>query len=245
VDFERSEEQQAIGDAVDALLARHAGAARAIELEAKGEYDHALDAALADAGFSGGDLHVGAGPLEAAQVVEAIARAGGVVAAGAQILVAPHLLDEPLPGPVALARLGDDGPVRFGAHARTLLLLAGDEARVVPLADGDAAVPSDVCIRAYDARSGSVDEPATMAISRHHFDFLVVNDRLCVQARTTRGMQVNTTDVASGEIVPIGPGDRIVPIPGRPEKLTLQIAFSESIGSVDRIDVSRTPPMKA
>jgi hypothetical protein len=34
-----------------------------------------------------------------------------------------------------------------------------------------------------------------------------------------------------------------VPIPGRPDKLALQINFSASIGSVDRIHISRTPAM--
>ena len=43
-----------------------------------------------------------------------------------------------LPGPVALAAEGERGPVRFGAHARTLILDAGDEARVVRLEPGNA-----------------------------------------------------------------------------------------------------------
>lgn len=139
MDFERSEEQQAIVEAAGALLARHAGPARAIELDAKGEYDHALDAALAEAGFAGRDLADAAGPLEAVLVVEAVARAGGTVAAGAQILVAPRVTEQALPGPIALARVGEEGPVRFGAHARTLLLDAGDEARRVRLEPGDAS----------------------------------------------------------------------------------------------------------
>lgn len=144
MDFERSGEQQAIVDAVEALLSRHAGAARAIELDAKGGYDHALDAALAEAGFGGADLAESAGPLEAVWVVEAIARHGGVVAAGAQLLVAPRAVEgsdvtlDALPGPIALARAGEDVPLRFGSHARTLLLHAGDEARWVSCAPGDA-----------------------------------------------------------------------------------------------------------
>jgi alkylation response protein AidB-like acyl-CoA dehydrogenase len=139
VDFERSPEQQAIVEAVEALLARRAGPARAIELDAKGGYDDALDAALAEAGFSGAELAREAGALTAALVVEAVARAGGVVAAGAHVLVAPFAVERVLPEPISIARAGADAPVRFGAHARTLLLDAGDEARVVALAAGDAA----------------------------------------------------------------------------------------------------------
>ena len=138
MDFERSAEQQAIVEAVEALLARRAGPARAIELDAKGGYDDALDAALAEAGFSGAELARDVGPLEAALVVEAVARAGGAVAAGANLLVAPCAAERALPTPIAIARAGDDAPVRFAAHACTLLLDAGDEARVIALAAGDA-----------------------------------------------------------------------------------------------------------
>jgi alkylation response protein AidB-like acyl-CoA dehydrogenase len=140
VDFEPSDDQRAIAEAVDALLAQHAGPARAIELARKQEYDAALDAALADAGFR--DLALGpeTGLLEAALLVESVARAGGAIAIGASALVAPALAGRALPGPIALASADAvAGPVRFAAHARTLLVLDGDEARVAELAPGDAA----------------------------------------------------------------------------------------------------------
>jgi alkylation response protein AidB-like acyl-CoA dehydrogenase len=138
VDFEPNAEQQAILDAVGALLAQHAGAKRATELNRKGEYDHALEAALAGAGFADVALGEDTGLLEAALVVEAVAKAGGVVSIGASALVAPGVAGRALPGPIALARAGDAGPVRFAAHARTLLVDAGSEARVLALASGDA-----------------------------------------------------------------------------------------------------------
>jgi alkylation response protein AidB-like acyl-CoA dehydrogenase len=144
VDFEPNADQQAILEAVAGLLAQHAGAKRAIELNRKADYDFALDAALAEAGFRDVALADGAGLLEAALVVEAVAKAGGVVAIGAQALVAPALLGRALPGPIALAAAGDGAPVRFAAHARTLLVDAGDVARVVTLTPGDATpVPSN------------------------------------------------------------------------------------------------------
>ena len=133
MDFELDNDQRAILEAVDALLAEHAGAERAIALAAEGGYDEKLDAALADAGFSEMALGDETGALEATLVVEAIARAGGVVAAGAGALVAPLTVGRMLPGPVALAVAGREGPVRYGSHARTLLVADGDEARVVPL----------------------------------------------------------------------------------------------------------------
>lgn len=102
------------------------------------------------------------------------------------------------------------------------------------------AEPNDISLRVYTA-AGEVDEPATLAISRHHFDFVVVNDRLCVHARTTHGMELSGAELASGVVAPIKPGERLVPIPGRSDKVTLQVAFSSSHGSVDRITVSRSP----
>ncbi len=138
MDFEPNADQQAILEAVAGLLSQHAGAKRAIELNRKSEYDTALDAALAAAGFQAVALAEGAGLLEAALVVEAVAKAGGVVGIGAAAIVAPGLTGETLPGPIALARAGETGPVRFAAQARTLLVDAGAEARRIPLAAGDA-----------------------------------------------------------------------------------------------------------
>ncbi|MCC7043336.1 MAG: hypothetical protein IT183_05715 [Acidobacteria bacterium] len=104
--------------------------------------------------------------------------------------------------------------------------------------------PNDVCLRVYDARTGAIDEPATMAISRHHFDLLVLNDRLCVQARATSGMQVNGSQLDSGDVLPLVTGDRIVPIPGRPDKLALQVSFAHAIDTVERVDIARTPAVR-
>ena len=138
MDFEPSESQRAILEAVDALLAQRAGPGRAIAVAAKGDYDFALDGALADAGFMGVASADGAGPLEAALVCEACARAAGVVAYGAYALVASAVCDRELVGPVALARAGQRGPIRFAVHARSVLVLDGAEARLVTLEPGDA-----------------------------------------------------------------------------------------------------------
>jgi len=51
MNFEPDEEQRGILQALGSLLERHAGPARAIALSEQGEYDFALDAALAESGF--------------------------------------------------------------------------------------------------------------------------------------------------------------------------------------------------
>ena len=138
MDFEWNDDQRAILAAVDALCTQHAGPARAISLDAKADWDEALDKALAEAGFA--EIALGVpetGSLEGALVVAEVARHAGTLPIGAQALVAPVLCGRALPGPVALVSLAHPGPVRFGAHARTALVDCGDEARLVALAPGD------------------------------------------------------------------------------------------------------------
>ena len=156
MDFELSDDQRAVVEAVDALLARHAGPARAIELAGKGAYDGALDAALAEAGFAEIALGAETGALEAALVVERVARAAGAVSFAATALVAPLVAGRALAGPVALAEAHDAGPIRFAPAARTLLILDGDTARVTAVAAGDVTpVRSD-----FGYPAGRVSEAA-------------------------------------------------------------------------------------
>lgn len=141
MDFEHSEDQRAILDAVASLLEQHAGPARAIALQEEEGYDDALDAALAEAGFTDVAKGPGTGPLEAALIAEAVAQAGGVCAFAASALVASAVSESPIEGPVAVTTADPGGPVRYAACARSLLVLdqAAGEARVVSLAPGECA----------------------------------------------------------------------------------------------------------
>ncbi|MEZ5502327.1 MAG: acyl-CoA dehydrogenase [Halioglobus sp.] len=146
MDFELNEDQQAVLESVERLLAQAAGPARAIELNSQGRYDDRLQHLLDESGFTtiAADLATARGPagLEAALVVEAIARAGGVVASGAQLLVAPAVSSHPVPGPIALCtldHLARPVPIRFGAHARTLLVLGLGDVHVIPMTAGELA----------------------------------------------------------------------------------------------------------
>ena len=138
MDLELSEDQQAILQAVGALLEQHAGVERAVELAASGSYDAELDSALLESGFRDVALAPETGPLEAVLLSEAVARSGGVISFAADVLVAPALLGKAVEGPVALAAAPVRGPIRFGAHARTLLVVDADEARIATLEPGDA-----------------------------------------------------------------------------------------------------------
>jgi hypothetical protein len=131
----------------------------------------------------------------------------------------------------------DTPPVSPALLPRGRLLFGRNSRPPVP----DNVTANDVRLLAFDPRTKKVDEPATMAISRHHFDFVVVNDRLAVQVKAASGMQVNGETLTAGQVFPLAHGDRLVPIPGRGDKLALRVGFTNGIGVVNRIDVSRTP----
>ena len=136
MDFELNEDQQAILEAVKRLLEQHAGPARAVQLFNEQGYDHELDQALFEAGFMG--IRSDVGPLEAALVVEAIARHAGLCSAAAEILLAPVLNNETLEGPLTLCTDATlKAPLRYGAHAKQLLLLTDSHAQLITLKKGD------------------------------------------------------------------------------------------------------------
>ena len=137
MDLTPSEQQQFILDAVGKLLERRAGASRALELLGDGDYDTALDDELESAGFGAIALGDETGALEAALVAHEVGVAAGTVSYAARSLVAPMLLGEVPAGPVTLARQPALAPLRFGPHARTVLIDAGEEALCLEVAPDD------------------------------------------------------------------------------------------------------------
>ena len=151
MDYELNDDQRAILDSVAQLTARHAGPARAISLARSGAYDEELDRELAAAGYldmlaAGAEVDgspgpspgpgpgPGPGPLEAALVVEAVARNAGTVAVGAQVLAVPAVFgSRELPRPIAVMASPAEDVVRFAAQARSLLVLDGEDLRLVAL----------------------------------------------------------------------------------------------------------------
>jgi len=138
VDFELDADQSAVMEAVGRLLEQHAGAARAIELNEDGGYDVPLHAALAEAGYLDVAGPDGMGLLEGVLVTEAVAKAGGVVAAGACAIVAAATGLQDTSEPLALV----DGPalmspIRHLAAARRLIVVEPDSIRQIELRPDD------------------------------------------------------------------------------------------------------------
>jgi len=137
--FELDADQRAVVESVERILTVHAGPARVRELGGdQPRHDTELAALLRGQGFLGFRFEEGAGPLEAALVVEAVARAAGVVPAGGEALVVPGAIaGEDVPAPVVMAVAGSTAPVRFAADASTLIAVGDDEAVLVELGGAD------------------------------------------------------------------------------------------------------------
>jgi len=100
--------------------------------------------------------------------------------------------------------------------------------------------PMDVTLRCY-TQSGELDNDASMRMSRHHFDLLVLNDRLTVFVRSGKGILLNETRQQSNSLIPISDGDLVMPLDDRPEALQLCFQFANSLhGVVESVQISRT-----
>jgi alkylation response protein AidB-like acyl-CoA dehydrogenase len=125
-------EQRALLEAVTTLLDRSAGPERMRALGGiEPAYDHELDRELHASGFTTAFLGPDTGPLEAALVVEAVARKLGVISAGATCLVMAAIMGEAPTGGVALTTAGAKGLTRYAADAETIVIVGADEVRVV------------------------------------------------------------------------------------------------------------------
>ncbi|MEL6283600.1 MAG: hypothetical protein AAFQ73_12720 [Pseudomonadota bacterium] len=101
--------------------------------------------------------------------------------------------------------------------------------------------PMDVSLRAYGA-SGALDLETSNRVSRHHFDLVVLNDRLCVHVRSAKGAIINDRQLAAGSVEPINDGDLLTPSGDVAGRIGLRAHFrSNPHGVVERIDLRRDP----
>jgi alkylation response protein AidB-like acyl-CoA dehydrogenase len=130
MNFELSEDQVGILDGLEQLLKSTASPASGAPVTA--EYAPGLDTALREAGFLSIASEEGFGPLEAALIVERVARLPQVVEVAASALVSP-LLPQGVGGPLALLEGSAKGALRFLPVATNLLILDGRNARLVKI----------------------------------------------------------------------------------------------------------------
>lgn len=131
MDFQLSDDQRAILDAVGTLLSRHAGPSRLHALGgAEPSYDHELEKHLESAGFLDIGRTEDGDRLDAALVQETISLSLGSAATSSRLLVAPSLPAR-IDGPVTLVRSGHRGPMRFAADAGAIVVVGDAGVRLV------------------------------------------------------------------------------------------------------------------
>ncbi len=141
MDLQLNHEQRAVVAAVGALCSKQAGPKRAIELDAEGRYDHALHAALSEAGYF--DVLREMGLLEAVLVAETLAKHAAVVSFAATGIVLSALSEHAPRAITALYEGALSTPMRFGQHATHALCVTGDDVVLQTLdLTGAKAVPS-------------------------------------------------------------------------------------------------------
>jgi alkylation response protein AidB-like acyl-CoA dehydrogenase len=139
VDLDLSSTEAAVSAACRQILERHAGPSRATSLAERGQADVELGDALQSAGYLDLFGEEQAGPGAAGLVAELAAEAAAVLPIGARVLVGPAVCGATsLPPLVTVAEDTSTSMVRFGAQAEVLLLLGGDEARLLTARDWDA-----------------------------------------------------------------------------------------------------------
>jgi hypothetical protein len=127
MDFDLDSEQKDLLDALGTLLDRHAGPERARAVGAADGIDLPLLERLIEGGFADFATE-GAGPLEAALAVELVAARVGLAPYGSRAIVAPALLDQPLPEVLAVLDGAEPAPVRYAQFAQAFLMPRGTEA---------------------------------------------------------------------------------------------------------------------
>ncbi|MGE0386593.1 MAG: acyl-CoA dehydrogenase family protein [Gammaproteobacteria bacterium] len=145
MDFELTPDQRQLVDSIAHLVDRHRELPRfgATVNPSFNHYDTKLERDLVDGDYFSIARAEGCGPLEAALLVLEVARSPGVVETAVSALVAPQLLAEDLPRPIAVARAADlQRPIRFLGQARTLLIVDGADVAVLPV-DPAAVADSD------------------------------------------------------------------------------------------------------
>lgn len=135
--FDLTEDQASVLAGLEQLLEAHVGPAHVAPVFFS--YGAELDLALAESGFLDIAREDGFGALDAALIVERLARLPQVVEAAVSAIVAPAL---PVPAgvrPIALASGDITKPIRFLPQARLLLVDRGDHAVMVNLNPDEVA----------------------------------------------------------------------------------------------------------
>lgn len=130
MDFDLTDDQQTLVSSLQSMFSPY-GEIPEQGRGARSYFAADLQRKLADGGFFAVAREAGA--LEAALLVMEAARLPVTVETGASALVAPHLLDERLEGPIALVSGDLNKAQRLLSVARTAIVDVGDDVVVIPI----------------------------------------------------------------------------------------------------------------
>ena len=139
MNFEPSDDQASVLAGLDSLLAAYRDAPHEAVHHV---YSESLRSDLEDGGYLDVATMDGFGPLDAALIIERVARLPVVTELAASALIKPILPTAISAGPLALAYGGAQHPIRYLPVARTLLVVEGDDVSVMDLPPG-AVKPED------------------------------------------------------------------------------------------------------
>lgn len=165
MDLDLTDDQNALVEGVAAIVQRHLEPPRANNVAAAVYHSYGVDLErdLETSGFLDLGYVEGLGPLDAVLAIEQVFRAPSVVELAGSMLIAPGLVEDALPRPIAIARAGDLArPIRFLDVARTLLVDMGEEAAILALDPGD----TDSVETLYAFSFGVLCAPARLAEAR-------------------------------------------------------------------------------
>jgi len=203
MNFALTEDQASILAGLDQLLAGEAPAApTAPDYVARAP---ALEAAVAEAGYLDVAREDGFTALEAALVVERLARLPYAMEAAASAIVAPALGIAAGTRPVALVQGDLTRPARFLATAQVLLVDRGEDAVMYRLSPGDAEPVDTLMAYPYGRLSRPIGEPVAVdaAILRRRWRLaLAVEAAGCMAAGLALVVDHVTTRQAFGR--PLG-----------------------------------------
>ncbi|KQS03715.1 hypothetical protein ASG11_05215 [Sphingomonas sp. Leaf357] len=143
MNFSLTDDQASVMSGLDQLLGQ--AGENGLQHAVTHVYSAGLDAALAEAGFLDIAREDGFGPLDAALVVERVARAIQVVEVGVSALIAPLLPVDVGIRPIAILSGDAGGAARFLPMAKLLVVDRGDHALLLPV-DPDTVVPVETLL---------------------------------------------------------------------------------------------------
>jgi len=209
VNYDLSEDQSSVLSALDSILADY----KAPPIEpVPFAYGAELDAILTESGFLDIAREEGFGPLDAALIVERVARSPLVVEVAASTLVAPVL---PIPQglrPIALHDGALTAPIRFLPQARALVVLRDDHAAIATIDAGQVEEIETMMAYPY----GRLVEPTALSFER--FD-----DAGLVRRRWRIGMAAEAA------------GCMVSALASVLEHVTTRFAFGRPLGSLQAV----------